>query len=264
VIALLRFLFGGAESSPCGAPCVLPYCAVTVVERVLVSSMALLLGCATSSAPPAGPEPAPLAESVPTTEPPSKAELAPSADTTASAELSPTAVSPPQAEAAPNTDGDVCKIVRCRPKIRFALNDNSGRRFLTTVPPTPYAADGIAVYPGDDFFVAADEEDGRLHNFRYIDPPTNPKDVIHVVSFVQQQVNGRYSMVLTLQSFYARPLLYHALAHDAPSPQFQYRKTSTCPIVANGRAIELWPEAITFMKLQDFSFARGGEPCAYY
>src|SRR5580698_4907946 len=25
VIALLRFLFGGAESSPCGAPCVLPY-----------------------------------------------------------------------------------------------------------------------------------------------------------------------------------------------------------------------------------------------
>lgn len=164
----------------------------------------------------------------------------------------------------PQAEQDVCKLVPCRPAIQFTLNDNAGRQFLTTVPPSPYAGDGIAVYPGDDFFVAADERDGVLGNFRYVPAPANPKDVIHVVSFVQEKRDGRYSMVLTLQSFYSRPLVYHALAHDALAPDHEYFKTTTCPILGQGRVIEIWPQAITFLKLKDLRFGRGDEPCAYY
>ena len=171
---------------------------------------------------------------------------------------------PVPTSASPASAGeDVCKVVPCRPALEFRLHDNAGNQFVTNVPPTPYAGDGIAVYPGDDFFVAADEANGTLNNFRYIDPPATPKDVIRV-GFVQEEKNGQYTMVLTLQSYFARPLLYHALAHDAPRPQREYFKTTTCPILTRVRAIEMWPQAVTFLKLQDFRFGQGTEPCAYY
>jgi hypothetical protein len=155
-------------------------------------------------------------------------------------------------------------VVRCRPETTFRVTDGE-RTYVIKVPPTPYAdADSVGVYPGDDFFVAADEKDGYLLNFRFVDPPREPRNVLHVLFVQDKMPNGTYQMKLTVQSFFARRLVYHALAHHPERPEREYVKTSTCPLGPMMRVIELWPTPISFLKLTDFKFSNGREVCAYY
>jgi hypothetical protein len=173
-------------------------------------------------------------------------------------------VVPPASGVTPTTDPtNACATVRCRPEITFRVSDEA-KIYVVKVPPTPYAGtDALSVYPGDDYFVTAEEIGGLLRNFRYVDPPRQLKDVLHV-QFAQEKRNGRYEMVLTIQSFYSRRLVYHALGNHPARPQREYFKTSTCPLGPMMRSIELWPTPMSFLKLTDFRFREGKQVCEYY
>ena len=174
------------------------------------------------------------------------------------------AVEPPASGVIPTDDQEnVCATIPCRPEITFRVSDET-TTYVVKVPPTPYAgSDALSVYPGDDYFVTAEEIGGLLRNFRYVDPPRQPQNVLHV-QFAQEKKNGRFIMVLTIQSFYSRRLVYHALSNHPARPQRELVKTSTCPLGPMMRSIELWPTPISFLKLTDFRFREGKQVCEYY
>jgi hypothetical protein len=173
------------------------------------------------------------------------------------------ATSAPESAATTKGDRGVCDLVRCRDETTLHLVDES-REYVVKVPPTPYAGtDALSAYPGDDYFVTAQEVGGLLTNFRYVDPPTQPKDVLHV-QFKQEKVGNRFQMVLTIQSFFPWQLVYHALGHHPARPQREYLKTTTCPIGPMMRSIETWPTPMSFLKLTDFRFVSGKPACQYY
>ncbi|HTA20064.1 MAG TPA: tetratricopeptide repeat protein [Polyangia bacterium] len=156
-----------------------------------------------------------------------------------------------------------CARVRCRDQSKVQLYDNAGHAFEVSVPSSPYVPDAIVLFPGDDFYVTGDEQDGRLVNLRYVDPPAAPSRVLHV-QFSQRKIGESYSMLLEVQSYFPRWTSYHALTHQVSRAPRELRQTTTCPIGPMIHATEMWPDLLSSIRLGDFRFDDKPGPCNYY
>ena len=154
-----------------------------------------------------------------------------------------------------------CAIMRCRPETPVLLVDGT-TTYNYLARPTPYATPNVIfVMPEDDFFVSADENGDTLSNFKYVDPPVEPKNVLHL-QFAQKEFKGHHAMMLTVRSFFSRDIVYHAvMEHPAHRESV---KTSTCPLRPKITATELWPHPISLLLLRDFRFGDNNHVCSYY
>jgi hypothetical protein len=177
----------------------------------------------------------------------------------ASAAIAACATSPP-----PPPKPSPCAITACRPAKTIILQKGRSQ-FLIQSPAEPYVLDGaVIVRPGDDFFIAGDERDGALVNLRRIDPPgEGAANVIHLTYKQDQLNNGAFIMVLTLQSSFARALVYHAAGMHAMRP-YEPFSTSTCPVRPAVDMIETWPEPLWQLFLRNFRFSDDTATCKVY
>jgi len=177
---------------------------------------------------------------------------------------------PPRGPLLPLESADLsrfCDRARpCRPATRIRLTLDDGTAFEADAPPAPYVLGSamIKIIPGDDFFVAGDEENGQLVRLRYLEErPVELKNVVHI-HFEQAVISGHHAMMLHVDNAFERPLVYHASLHGAKSPAGAFAKTSTCPVRPKGTAIEWWPDPISSIILLDFRFVDAPRACEYY
>lgn len=173
----------------------------------------------------------------------------------------PTALAP-VAVAPSRHDPDICGIVRCRPATLIRLADPAGTVSFKA-PARPYIhPDGITVLPGDDFFVTGQVRDGVLEHLRYVDPPADPHDVIHI-RFVQERLaSGTLIMSLRIESYFDRPVVYQALGRQPGTPDKPPFPAGTGPLRPGVDVREVWPGVIAALKLNDFRFSENTEVAA--
>lgn len=129
----------------------------------------------------------------------------------------------------------------CRENVEFTLVlDEAGNRetFRFDRMPPPLQQDIITLLPGETLYVTGRFEDGVLGHRR---GSYEPFDEPHL-KFAFSQSDGEPNMLLIVTSTFDVPLKYRLVM--MPPDSGDLYKTSTCPVIANGGAYEMWPHAI--------------------
>jgi hypothetical protein len=121
--------------------------------------------------------------------------------------------------------------------------------------------DSVRLIPGDDVYIAADQNGDALVNLRRVPAPAAPMNVIHLV-FAQQTLSGTRTTTLDVDNFFTRQLVYHAAISDAATSGAS--NTDTCPVPHGITDDELWSQPLAAIVVRDFLFKDGDQPCTYY
>lgn len=135
---------------------------------------------------------------------------------------------------------EMCAATKCQHDLRVVLKQKDGGTYDRTFPVFPGAVQGIgvAVVAGQTIHVEADIEEERLTNYRVVEEVADPKITI-TATFEQMEDGG---MMLSLQNPFDRPIKFNLGIMPLDSDDL-YR-TSSCPVIANGGAYEIWPYPI--------------------
>jgi hypothetical protein len=118
----------------------------------------------------------------------------------------------------------------------------------------PYVTDkgAIVIFPGEQFVVAFEIENGKIVNAQPNPASGSLSDAVEV-SF--KQIDS--GMMLTVANNMSEPVKYDATMR-APDDRMLY--TSSCPVDAGLSTFESWPHPIKFLELSNFRFQDSG-PC---
>lgn len=135
---------------------------------------------------------------------------------------------------------EMCAHTKCQHNLRINLKDKDGGTFDRTFQVFPAAVQplGIVVAAGQTVHIEADVVDGRLTNLVHVDAIANPHKTI-TAKF--EQIDGK-AMMLTVSNPFKQALKFNM--GIMPLDQTRLVKTSSCPIVAGGKAFETWPYPI--------------------
>jgi hypothetical protein len=135
---------------------------------------------------------------------------------------------------------EMCAKTKCQRDLRVTLKDKSGATFDRTFPTLPAAAQpfGVIVVAGQTVFVEADVVDGKLVNLVSVGKVSNPSKTI-TATF--EQVDGK-GMMLTVSNPFPDMLKFRMAI--MPLDQQGLLKTSSCPVGARIRSVEMWPDPI--------------------
>ena len=116
----------------------------------------------------------------------------------------------------------------------------------------PYVTDkgAIVIFPGEQFVIAFEIENGKIVNAQPSPAGGSISDAVEV-SFKQSDSG----MMLTVANHLPKTVKYDATM-KAPDDRMVY--TSSCPVDADLSNFESWPHPIKFLELSNFRFQDGG------
>jgi hypothetical protein len=145
----------------------------------------------------------------------------------------------------------LCETTLCRkPGGVVRLTLDSGKPFETRIDgPQPITQDGqVFVFAGETIFVEAEIDGDHLTILRGVETNNHPEKTL---TFHLSQEAGTPAMTLVVTNPFPKMVKYHAGMMLPMSEKLL--KTSTCPVMGNGRmAFESWPNAIFRLVLFDF------------
>lgn len=157
----------------------------------------------------------------------------------------------------------ICARSACRMEVKsLRLQTPEGGAITLMTERTPYADDGqVSIFPGEAFSVEfADMRSvgqprfakllDRLDETRgvsFAKPGENP-----ALSFQLRQDLDGPSMILTTKSTLDAMVKYDATIYVPGAGGMRQEHTSTCPVIAGGSALEMWPFPIRMVVLSNF------------
>jgi hypothetical protein len=144
----------------------------------------------------------------------------------------------------------LCETMLCRGPGSVRLTLDNGEPFETRFgfPRSIVQNEWVSIHPGETVFVEAEVRGERLVNLKAVESNDNPD---RTLTFEFSQELSPANMMLIVTNPFNSPVKYHA-AMMLPSDD-KLRKTSSCPVVANGgKAFEAWPHAVFQLVLFDF------------
>jgi hypothetical protein len=144
-----------------------------------------------------------------------------------------------QPAADPASVAAMCQVAQCAYDLRIELKREDGTQFAETFDEMPVVQDaGVSVYAGHTVLFEADEQNGRLSNFRLVEKVVHPERTIS--ARLEQDEKGH--MMLTTENPFKRHLRIRMgimpLEHDG------LVRTTSCPVIAGGASFEMWPYPI--------------------
>lgn len=97
----------------------------------------------------------------------------------------------------------------------------------------------ISILAGEELFIEADEQDGRLVNLKQVPENAHPEKTL-VFKFWQDP--GHVDMTLAVSNPFSRPLKYRLSLMDTQSSEL--KPVSSCSVLGGGAAYEYWPKPI--------------------
>jgi hypothetical protein len=158
---------------------------------------------------------------------------------------------PPPAPAAPLPEprslDEACARWKCRPETEVRLETPKGL-LRATVNRTVYT-DGklLRLVAGETLAITGDVQGDQLVNLRLVESPGDT-DVL-IFHLEQRKLKTAPSMVLHVQNRFRRNVKYRA-SMQIPERKGYYH-TSSCPVLAEKQAFEMWPNAIISLLIKD-------------
>ena len=157
----------------------------------------------------------------------------------------------------------ICARSACRMEVKsLRLQTPEGGTVVLMTERSPYADGGrVSIFPGEAFSVEfADMRSvnqprfgkllDRLDETRgvtFAKPGENP-----ALSFQLRQDSDGPSMILTTKSTLDAMVKYDATMYVPSANGMREEHTSTCPVIAGGSALEMWPFPIRMVVLSNF------------
>ena len=134
-----------------------------------------------------------------------------------------------------------CAAGKCQHNVRITLKDKNGAIFDRVFENAPAIVQpfGFSVLAGQTVYIEADVVDGKLVNLIAVDKISAPDKT---VSATFEQVDGK-GMMLTITNPFQKLLKFSM--GIVPLDQKQLIKTTSCPIGAGVRSVELWQDPIS-------------------
>jgi hypothetical protein len=153
---------------------------------------------------------------------------------------------------------NACATGKCQHNVRITLKEKNGATFdrvFENVPPVvqPF---GFGVIAGQTVYIEADVVDGKLVNLVSVDKISDPEKTI-TATF--EQVDGK-DMMLTITNPYQKMLKFSM--GIVPLGQKRLIKTTSCPVGAGIRSVELWSDPISQVMLIGGHLLPDGSPTA--
>jgi hypothetical protein len=153
---------------------------------------------------------------------------------------------------------NACATGKCQHNVRITLKDKNGATFDRVLENVPAVVQpfGFGVIVGQTVYIEADVVDGKLVNLVSVDKISAPEKTI-TATF--EQVDGK-DMMLTITNPYQKMLKFSM--GIVPLGQKRLVKTTSCPVGAGIRSVELWSDPISQVVLIGGHFLPDGSPTA--
>lgn len=135
---------------------------------------------------------------------------------------------------------EMCANADCQRNLRVTVKNSIGFKLDETFELFPPIVQpfGFMVVAGQTVHVEADIVDGKLANLVAVDTVANPGKTI---TAKLEQVDGG-GMMLTVSNPFREILKFNM--GIVPLEQDDLYKTSSCPVIAGGQSMELWPDPL--------------------
>lgn len=137
--------------------------------------------------------------------------------------------------------------------VTISLRMQDGSLFKQTIPPPipMIQDDDLYVFAGQTLYVEADVDGDKLTNLRLVPSPVHPDKTL-TLKFEQKAGKNGYSMSFTIQNPFDRPLKYHAGIMEMGAASDEPKRSSTCPVAAEGERVEMWLVPVSQLVLSGF------------
>ena len=126
--------------------------------------------------------------------------------------------------------------------------------YQSPIPTSPFVVGPkiLQLFPGETVFLEIEEKDGTITNVKSVKENKNPDRTLEI-SFVQN-VEGKVhsNMVLKVKNPFKRDLLYEAVIRLMKTERWV--ETSIIPVKAGLLGIEMWPDVIVSIALNEWKF----------
>ncbi len=150
----------------------------------------------------------------------------------------------------------ICSEQLCRGG-SVGLITNDGSSFAVDFEiPLPIVQDGwVSIFPGDTLYVEGTDSGDSLTDLTAVKEIQDPDRTLIIRFWQEKREDEGMMMLLSIQNPFERPIKYHAGMMFPEDDDAGLRKTSSCPVLGNGKsAYEMWPDAIFQLVLFDFRF----------
>ncbi|WP_255992193.1 hypothetical protein [Chitinolyticbacter albus] len=137
-------------------------------------------------------------------------------------------------------EAEMCAQTKCQRNLRVTLKDKDGATFDRTFKVFPAVVQpfGFVVVAGQTVYVEATVVDGQLTNLVAVEAASDPGKTI-TAKF--EQFDGK-RMMLTVSNPFPKLLKFNM--GIMPLDKEELYKTSSCPVIPGGQAVEMWPYPI--------------------
>ncbi|MCI5123551.1 MAG: hypothetical protein D3925_03510 [Candidatus Electrothrix sp. AR5] len=159
----------------------------------------------------------------------------------------------------PKTLEEYCKTAPCRKNNSFKLRKKDGTYFEYTseLDPPVVQPEFILIFPEEELFIEATEGKDAPLDFKHVPQNSQPEKTL-VFKFTQSDdEKAGPGMFLNVHNPFSKPLRY-SLAMTPLGKEGLY-KTSSCPVMAKGKAFEHWPYPLFQLIVSDMHFLKKGD-----